>query len=103
MNGNVRKNCRMLLNGMEWVDDMVRFNMEIPIPHTIWKKKSDETIVRVILNARYDFDYSTMIIYKVIKSGQKCATSYDKFMNDFEMTEIKFSEIKTEVSSEHSK
>ena len=87
----------------EWVDDMVRFNMEIPIPHTIWKKKSDETLVRVILNARYDFDYSTMIIYKVIKNGQKYATSYDKFMNDFEMTEIKFSEIKTEVSGEHSK
>lgn len=87
----------------EWVDDMVRFNMEIPIPHTIWKKKNDETLVRVILNARYDFDYSTMIIYKVIKSGQKYVTSYDKFMNDFEMTEIKFSEIKTEVSSEHSK
>ncbi|MFS9318105.1 hypothetical protein QM366_04265 [Streptococcus parasanguinis] len=82
---------------------MVRFNMEIPIPHTIWKKKSDETLVRVILNARYDFDYSTMIIYKVIKNGQKYATSYDKFMNDFEMTEIKFSEIKTEVSGEHSK
>ena len=54
---------------------MVRFNMEIPIPHTIWKKKSDETLVRVILNARYDFDYSTMIIYKVIKNGQKYATS----------------------------
>lgn len=87
----------------EWVDDMVRFNMEIPIPHTIWKKKNDETLVRVILNARYDFDYSTMIIYKVIKSGQKYVTSYDKFMNDFEMTEIKFSEIKTEVSGEHSK
>ena len=87
----------------EWVDDMVRFNMEIPIPHTIWKKKSDETLVRVILNARYDFDYSTMIIYKVIKNGQRYATNYDKFMNDFEMTEIKFSEIKTEVSGEHSK
>ena len=82
---------------------MVRFNMEIPIPHTIWKKKNDETLVRVILNARYDNDYSTMIIYKVIKSGQKYVTSYDKFMNDFEMTEIKFSEIKTEVSGEYSK
>ena len=82
---------------------MVRFNTEIPIPHTIWKNKSDGTLVRVILNARYDFDYSTMIIYKVIKSGQKYATSYDKFMNDFKMTEIKFSEIGTEVSSEHSK
>lgn len=88
---------------MELVDNMVKFNMEIPIPHTIWKKKSDETLVRVILNARYDFDYSTMIIYKVIKSCQKYATSYDKFMNDFEMAEIKFSEIKTEVSDEHSK
>lgn len=88
---------------MEWEDDMVRFNMEIPIPHTIWKKKNDETLVRVILNARYDFDYSTMIIYKIIKSGQKYVTSYDKFMNDFEMTEIKFSEFKTEVSGEHSK
>ena len=84
----------MLLNGMEWGDDMVRFNMEIPIPHTIWKKKSDGTLVRVISKARYDFDYSTIIIYKVIKSGQKYATSYDKFMNDFKMTEIKFSEIK---------
>ena len=77
--------------------------MEKPIPHTIWKKKSNETLVRVILNARYDFDYSTMIIYKVIKNGQKYATSYDKFMNDFEMAEIKFSEISTEVSGEHSK
>ena len=82
---------------------MVRFNMEIPIPQLYGRIKNDETLVRVILNARYDFDYSTMIIYKVIKSGQKYVTSYDKFMNDFEMTEIKFSEIKTEVSSEHIK